>query len=855
MGNTGSQKQPGSHHGRRKSVFLARPPRTPHVFLFVNASSGGSCGTDLLGANVGALSWKGGPGNKPLHAHVINIRNAADRVAGFERVRSLVQGASSDERTAGDDALDESGALLGAPPPPVYVVGCGGDGTVKWVMTELAERGLADVPIAAVPFGTGNDLSRTLGWGGGQPPPSLTGRLFSDLRDHTRLVATAQPTLFDIWEITISAAARDVGGGFFNVRDGKEVPLESEKMSELASTASPPGERATRRVGEQVHVELMMNYFSIGADAAMCFDFERNRPKGSAAMNKLVYAIEGGKQQVLAHRYPSVTSCCSRILAGPGAADVELEASVSGEGGDTVLHPAVMEPRDLKPLKQKAAKAAVFLNIPSYGGGNDIWSSGARADDGDGRTSREQCFNDGLLELVSVASTDSIAFNMLTQGKLARGIVREAQARRYDIDFEPDLSEVYVQVDGEAIKVKQPRSVHIRRLGQVVVLLNGQAQRRPGAGKSQRSRAAKAAPLSAGTGAGAEAGMDTFVEKAGGASPLTATKSAREMKHRISTTFGAGALRIASLCEMERLRHNMGVDLSGFALLRKGGGAAGDGCVGAFRVTLSLSFSYFLSLSLSLSLSHTASLPLPSLTTPHTPIFRSFDRLWLELSGRILRCFVEAPRFDGSPPIAASVVFELDAACEIARASTREQPFSFVLNGRTLSCELQSELDAWMDALGLVVEDAIDEDRPATPRTAATAASDATAPFAAPPAPPAVHAAGWTAGSGPLPSSAQSSSPPHVPAAATATADDMTARFDRTRRLSMRASLRFDGSQRFTKEQFVAHYGGTTEWDNAAQMRKAPDGGRYTRREFMDHYGGTAEWDAAPELLGTQYVI
>ena len=71
----------------------------------------------------------------------------------------------------------------------------------------------------------------------------------------------------------------------------------------------------------------------------------------------------------------------------------------------------------------------------------------------------------------------------------------------------------------------------------------------------------------------------------------------------------------------------------------------------------------------------------------------------------------------------------------------------------------------------------------------------------------------------------------------------------------MRASLRFDGSQRFTKEQFVAHYGGTTEWDNAAQMRKAPDGGRYTRREFMDHYGGTAEWDAAPELLGTQYVI
>ena len=173
-------------------------------------------------------------------------------------------------------------------------------------MNRLAERGLADVCIAAVPYGTGNDLSRVLGWGGGQPSPSLTGRLFANLRAHTRLVAKAQPTLFDIWEVTMSAAPSAEGGGFFNVRDGVEAPLDQGRTSALAESLGAGGAAGGAADGQQVHVELMMNYFSIGADAAMCFDFERNRPKGSAALNKLVYAIEGGKQQVLAYKYPPI---------------------------------------------------------------------------------------------------------------------------------------------------------------------------------------------------------------------------------------------------------------------------------------------------------------------------------------------------------------------------------------------------------------------------------------------------------------------------------------------------------------------------------------------------------------------
>ena len=49
----------------------------------------------------------------------------------------------------------------------------GGDGSVTWVLSsELSvfqEQGLSMPPVAIIPQGTGNDLSRVFGWGGGVP--------------------------------------------------------------------------------------------------------------------------------------------------------------------------------------------------------------------------------------------------------------------------------------------------------------------------------------------------------------------------------------------------------------------------------------------------------------------------------------------------------------------------------------------------------------------------------------------------------------------------------------------------------------------------------------------------------------
>jgi len=78
---------------------------------------------------------------------------------------------------------------------------CGGDGTVSWILSAIGrvyqnfkfERW---PPVAILPLGTGNDLARVHGWGGGYSNESLLGIL--------NQVQDAYVTLLDRWDLTVT---------------------------------------------------------------------------------------------------------------------------------------------------------------------------------------------------------------------------------------------------------------------------------------------------------------------------------------------------------------------------------------------------------------------------------------------------------------------------------------------------------------------------------------------------------------------------------------------------------------------------------------------------------------------------
>ncbi|KAL8216032.1 hypothetical protein R6Q57_022869 [Mikania cordata] len=151
----------------------------------------------------------------------------------------------------------EVGLYLFRKVPNFRILVSGGDGTVGWVLDTIEKQNfVSPPPVAILPAGTGNDLARVLGWGGGLGSVDRQSGLCSMLQE----IEHAAVTVLDRWKISIIN------------QKGKQFQA----------------------------LKFMNNYLGVGCDAKVALEIHNLREENpekfyNQFMNKVLYAREGAR--------------------------------------------------------------------------------------------------------------------------------------------------------------------------------------------------------------------------------------------------------------------------------------------------------------------------------------------------------------------------------------------------------------------------------------------------------------------------------------------------------------------------------------------------------------------------------